>query len=392
MHSHAVKTSIGFKELSPLPLMADHNGYDCKTYALSAALQWLFKAGLIKQEPLPPRKRVNAESATSLRHLLKHRLGSAAGESHNVIDLANLAEFHPEVAAFYGECKDEEQYSLSIMRSLDQGRPVVVFFDVSTAKENGQQGQPALLKGEFEHGAIVGGYGFNEANELFFKLSQWDTYFEVPAKKLFASSDQLPQERPQAENYFKIRAYRDNEGQWLPESFILQHHLEDHVIQRRKETHSAKGRGLHNKILILDSKSKPALDLSTMPCTLKRASGPVTALNYRTPDEDTRESEPAANARDKAWDRRIERNKNRIQYENLKFINERRPLSYAPAAAEAKEPSQSNEWKKVIATLPASLGSASASWFNSDQHLRLFPFGQYQTSGTFHPAAKLKIR
>src|SRR5579883_926684 len=99
------------KLLSPKPLMPDQIGFGCKTRALFAVLQWLYKTGLITQQPIPDRKREYPDyKGPSLRWYLKHNCQSAVGEVNNIEDIAALAEIHPQVAAYYCECSSKKEY------------------------------------------------------------------------------------------------------------------------------------------------------------------------------------------------------------------------------------------------------------------------------------------
>lgn len=254
--------SVTEKMLEPKPLMLNHIGYDCKSYALSAALNWLYQSNLITIKPPPPRKREDASyNNASLRWLLKKYYHSKVGEVHNVEDLASVAMMHEQVVSHYGECETKDEYNNTLKKSIDLGRPAIVFFDA------GNNNHPTNNSGISEHSALVIGYKTDKKKNLTFDVTQYGDYYQFDADNLFESANQLPKSRNTFEKYYKIRSKRNNyEGAWIAESYATLYKIKyiDSAIKSAVETNPTSNKGLGRKILILDSKIHPQPELSSL--------------------------------------------------------------------------------------------------------------------------------
>lgn len=205
----------------------------------------------------------------SLRWYLKHHFNSAVGVVHNVEDLAALAEIHDQVAAYYCECRNKEEYITTLVKAIDQERAPIIFYDIDL-----NTGEAVQLQGLYEHAAVLVGYYFNEEEKLIFIISTWGQYFEFDADTLYQSAQQLPKRRTEEEqeDYCKAKFGKKQIGGWLSESWIKETKFDTtRVLKKLKETSPTKGKGCWNKILILDSKLKPGLKLEEMPVKFKRA-------------------------------------------------------------------------------------------------------------------------
>lgn len=373
-------------ELFPLPLMLDQKGFDCKHYALAAVLNWLYDCRFIDQKPAPARKRLDQDyQGHSLRWYLKNYFDSTIGEVHNVEDLAVLAEIHEQVAAYYCECETETQYVNTLMKAIDQGRAPIVFYDVETEVAN-RTGLPANKKGELEHSVVVVGYHFNKDNKLFFKVSQWGNYYNIDAQELFQSTSQLPQTRSTQVNYFKIRTQKENEGAWLIESYVRQPDFMNRVIKRLPESSPTKNNGVCRKILILDSKIKPALDFAAMPVKFTRPDIKFDAKIQKKSEDKKSQTTPVNTLQDKQWDEIIARNRRHHSLmQNIQKIG----LNRDSKSGLFRTPVTQKKWDEVVATTPWQT-YADRIQMNPSKRLRLFPFPQYEPEPDIIPIFQMR--
>lgn len=240
-------------KLIPTPIMKNHDGYDCKVYAVSGVLDWLHKNKFIAQSPLPARKHDYANyHGDSLRKLAKSKLESAVGEIHNIDMLVKLANHHSEVNANYYQANTYEEFVNHLVEAIHQEQAPIVFYDINTNWDS--TANPISASGKTEHAVIVVGYEKDHENQLTnLLISTWDDIFPINAKELFHSSAQLPTERSKAEIYNKIYTYKTGLGAWLPEEYF-KNGYKNTIHATRVETSKTSNHGLGKKILTIGVK------------------------------------------------------------------------------------------------------------------------------------------
>ncbi|AUH72509.1 hypothetical protein [Legionella sainthelensi] len=98
---------------------------------------------------------------------------------------------------------------------INQKQPVIAYFDVTPRMDSEKQGMPGVYGGSFEHGVVIAGYYYSNA-QLNLIIAQWGEFYEISFDSLFNSTFQLSTVKS-PENYQKYYPILDlfNKKTWL---------------------------------------------------------------------------------------------------------------------------------------------------------------------------------
>lgn len=230
--------------------MAAQKDWGCDLYSVAAVMQKLYDDKLITEKPLPARKRDKADAKSSLReHAKKISKEHHSENIRNPDVLLQLAHLNRDVTAIISKSKSMDDYCKQLTDAVDYTLFPVVFFDIDS-----KSGQPVFKNGENEHVAVIVNYAYTN-DKLIFKVVHWQREYEIDADKLYASTNQLNDDKDRKSEdkrtFQKIRT-KEGEGAWFPKDKIKQFVQDPNIIDEYDGPARASGLYAAN-ILIIDS-------------------------------------------------------------------------------------------------------------------------------------------
>jgi hypothetical protein len=211
---------VFYKKLRPII----QRGQTCKLIAASAVQHYLYETGSHTSQPLPIYK--DHHHSESLRQRAKREIGSQAGEVYGPAQISSVLNYDGFTTHNF-RINDENKYQQFIREFLDQGQPVIVYFDVSVQIRNlRQMGIPNAYGGQHEHAAAACGYYYDAANTMQLIYSQWGDFFTASVHDIFVSSQQLPTDKlPEYYEKYSVPFFRPK-AEWI-NPLQLAHRLDE---------------------------------------------------------------------------------------------------------------------------------------------------------------------